>query len=161
MYFNGTDWVRLPAGTSGQLLRTSGTGGAPYWFNAGSTLLGTLTIPGAAGAAFSINIGSLTNYKFLQVLFRDLDPSSTSTSRAIRLGSGSTAGTYTDVSAVGTTLKTIFVLVELSTGWAYSADAGSPGGQCYITNATSTVFVSASGNFGSTGTNQVAFYGLI
>ena len=29
MYYNGTDWVRFAAGTSGQVLQTTGT--APIW----------------------------------------------------------------------------------------------------------------------------------
>lgn len=31
LYFNGTDYVRLPAGTSGQYLKTLGAGGNPLW----------------------------------------------------------------------------------------------------------------------------------
>ncbi len=31
MYYNGTDWARLAAGTSGQVLKTGGTGADPSW----------------------------------------------------------------------------------------------------------------------------------
>lgn len=31
LYFNGSDWVRLGAGTSGQVLRTQGAGSNPIW----------------------------------------------------------------------------------------------------------------------------------
>ena len=31
LYYNGTDWVRLGAGTSGQVLQTGGTGANPSW----------------------------------------------------------------------------------------------------------------------------------
>lgn len=31
MYYNGTDWTRLAAGTSGQMLKTNGTGANPSW----------------------------------------------------------------------------------------------------------------------------------
>lgn len=31
LYYNGTDWVRLGAGTSGQFLQTQGTGANPQW----------------------------------------------------------------------------------------------------------------------------------
>ena len=31
MYYDGTNWVRLPAGTSGQVLQTNGSGSAPTW----------------------------------------------------------------------------------------------------------------------------------
>ncbi len=36
MFYNGTDWVRLGAGTSGQILQTQGAGANPVWTNAGS-----------------------------------------------------------------------------------------------------------------------------
>lgn len=35
MYYNGTDWVRLGAGTSGQFLKTQGAGANPTWAAAG------------------------------------------------------------------------------------------------------------------------------
>ena len=31
LYYNGTDWVRLGAGTNGQFLKTQGTGANPNW----------------------------------------------------------------------------------------------------------------------------------
>ena len=31
LYFNGSNWVRLPAGTSGKVLQTNGTGANPSW----------------------------------------------------------------------------------------------------------------------------------
>lgn len=34
-YFNGTDWARLGAGTSGQFLKTQGAGANPVWASAG------------------------------------------------------------------------------------------------------------------------------
>lgn len=36
MYYNGTDWVRLPAGTAGQVLQTNGSGANPNWVDAAS-----------------------------------------------------------------------------------------------------------------------------
>ena len=36
LYYNGTDWVRLGAGTSGQVLQTGGTGANPSWVDASS-----------------------------------------------------------------------------------------------------------------------------
>jgi hypothetical protein len=35
LYFNGTNWVSLPAGTSGYFLKTQGTGANPIWASAG------------------------------------------------------------------------------------------------------------------------------
>ena len=31
LYFDGSNWVRLPAGTSGQFLKTLGSGADPAW----------------------------------------------------------------------------------------------------------------------------------
>ncbi|MEK7721808.1 MAG: hypothetical protein AAB359_05410, partial [Elusimicrobiota bacterium] len=31
MYYNGTSWVRLAAGTAGYVLKSGGTGASPYW----------------------------------------------------------------------------------------------------------------------------------
>lgn len=36
LYYNGTDWVRLGAGTSGQVLQTGGSGANPSWTNISS-----------------------------------------------------------------------------------------------------------------------------
>jgi hypothetical protein len=33
-FFDGTNWVRLPAGTAGQVLSTQGAGANPHWINA-------------------------------------------------------------------------------------------------------------------------------
>ena len=37
LYYNGTDWVRLGAGTSGHFLKTQGTGANPVWAESGGT----------------------------------------------------------------------------------------------------------------------------
>jgi len=45
LYYNGTSWVRLGAGTSGQYLKTNGTGANPSWGTVTSKLLGqTMTV---------------------------------------------------------------------------------------------------------------------
>jgi hypothetical protein len=54
MYYNGTDWVRLAAGTSGYLLKTNGAGANPSWTASATvaadsqtfTTSGTWTKPG-------------------------------------------------------------------------------------------------------------------
>jgi len=47
LYFNGSAWVRLPAGTAGQRLQTNGAGANPSWVDAGTTAIaeqtGTIT----------------------------------------------------------------------------------------------------------------------
>ncbi len=54
IYFDGTNWVKLAPGTSGQFLKTLGTGANPAWGSAGSgsgdiTKVGSMT----TGAAFA------------------------------------------------------------------------------------------------------------
>jgi hypothetical protein len=39
LYYNGTSWVRLGAGTSGQFLKTNGSGANPAWATISSSLL--------------------------------------------------------------------------------------------------------------------------
>ncbi|QQR80576.1 MAG: hypothetical protein IPJ69_15025 [Deltaproteobacteria bacterium] len=52
MYYNGTDWVRLGAGTAGQFFQTQGTGANPAWADAGDiTGIGSMT----SGLAFGDN----------------------------------------------------------------------------------------------------------
>ena len=61
MYYNGTDWVRLGAGTSGQFLQTQGTGANPTW---ASGAAGTITAVGnvASGAAFNGTAGTILTF---------------------------------------------------------------------------------------------------
>lgn len=76
MYFNGTDWVPLPAGTNGQFLKTQGTGANPAWsnnpyntsFNTTAGALGllritdgnsTLSIPKAEISPIQVAFGSI------------------------------------------------------------------------------------------------------
>lgn len=65
MYYNGTDWARLAAGTAGQLLQTNGAAANPSWVNASTpqftksftstnqtiTSAGLLTLAHSLGAA--------------------------------------------------------------------------------------------------------------
>ena len=53
LYFNGTNWVRLGAGTSGQALVTAGAAANPYWGSpsvAGATSIANLATLNDAGA---------------------------------------------------------------------------------------------------------------
>lgn len=70
MYYNGTDWARLAAGTNGQYLQTQGAGANPLWSSissGGMTLLGTITT--TSGTSFSLTGLTLTNYKSLVLVF--------------------------------------------------------------------------------------------
>ncbi len=64
MYYNGTDWARLGAGTSGQFLKTLGTGANPAWAadnNSGGTVTsvsGTSPISSSGGNTPAISIAN-------------------------------------------------------------------------------------------------------
>jgi len=62
MYYNGTDYVRLAAGTSGHFLQTQGAGANPQW--AASSGSGDITSVGdvASGAAFDGTQGTLLTF---------------------------------------------------------------------------------------------------
>ena len=55
MYYNGTDWTRLGAGTSGQYLKTQGTGANPVWANVsgGSPTITRYTATNSPGAGMA------------------------------------------------------------------------------------------------------------
>lgn len=53
LYYNGTAYARLAAGTSGQYLKTQGTGANPTWANLGTLGTADETITGTNGAAYT------------------------------------------------------------------------------------------------------------
>ena len=55
LYFNGSYWVRLPAGTAGQVLKTQGTGANPVWGDAAAGLTLTELAGGEAHQVTNIN----------------------------------------------------------------------------------------------------------
>lgn len=57
MYYNGTDWVRLPAGTSGQVLRSNGAA-APSWATPTTVIFSVEFV----SADTSFSNGSLTTF---------------------------------------------------------------------------------------------------
>ena len=59
MYYNGTDWVRLAAGTSGQVLRTNGAGANPAWGS--SSLIETSTGGVGYGTGSGGTVTQITN----------------------------------------------------------------------------------------------------
>jgi hypothetical protein len=69
MYYSGTDWVRLGAGTSGQYLKTNGAAANPEWATVSSTggadVLGTIAT--TSGASASLGSLVLTDYKVIEL----------------------------------------------------------------------------------------------
>lgn len=55
LYFNGNYWVRLPAGTAGQVLKTQGPGADPAWGEAAAGLTFTELAGGEAHQVTTIN----------------------------------------------------------------------------------------------------------
>lgn len=78
MYYNGTDWVRLAAGTSGHFLKTLGAGANPIWDAAG----GSISEPSAQiVVGTGSGVDSYSDFKF--------------TSPVLSLGVNTGAGTST------------------------------------------------------------------
>ncbi|HTY13067.1 MAG TPA: hypothetical protein VMD02_02640 [Candidatus Omnitrophota bacterium] len=55
LYFNGSNWVNLPAGANGYLLETRGLGQNPVWVNALWSRTGTILSPSNVGDEVSLN----------------------------------------------------------------------------------------------------------
>ena len=69
MYFNGTDWVRLPAGASGQSLVTSGTSGAPSWAYKGHTFIKSVSATSATTMVLNNFPMALSNFRQVYIIF--------------------------------------------------------------------------------------------
>lgn len=54
LYYNGSSWVNLPAGVSGQLLRTQGNNANPVWATAGAGTVTTVSVVTANGVSGSV-----------------------------------------------------------------------------------------------------------
>ena len=80
MYFNGTDWVRLPAGASGQVLRTSGTSGAPSWAYKGHTFIKSVSATSATTMVLDSFPIALTNFRQAYLVFVGVSNNEPSTS---------------------------------------------------------------------------------
>lgn len=70
MYFNGTNWVRLGAGTSGEFLKTQGAGANPVWAVAGGGGAWELvTRTAITGTVSSVDFASLeAGYVYMFVI---------------------------------------------------------------------------------------------
>ena len=57
LYYNGSDYARLAAGTSGEFLKTQGSGANPVWASAGATAVTKQSLSGASVTFSSIPSG--------------------------------------------------------------------------------------------------------
>jgi hypothetical protein len=73
LYYNGTSWVRLGAGTSGQYLKTNGTGANPSWSSVTSSILQVKRV--IKSDTFSTSSNTLTDITGLSI---DFTPTSSS-----------------------------------------------------------------------------------
>jgi len=105
LYFDGSNWVQLPPGTSGQLLQTQGAGADPQWFTSTSTdelvkvtsndttpgFLADKLITATSGVAFTeVNNGGDEDYRL------DVDSASTTGQGLIELATQGEVDTGTD-----------------------------------------------------------------
>lgn len=93
LYYNGTDYVRLPAGTSGHFLKTNGAGANPAW---AATVSGSMVFVNSgtfSGAATATLIDqSLAAYSHV-IIYLDVKPAS-SGDVLVRLNDDATAADY-------------------------------------------------------------------
>lgn len=154
MYYDGTNWVRLAAGTSGQFLKTNGAAANPAWANS-HTLLGTMTAATAPTITLSVTLGS---YKFLKLVFDGVSHTN-GASINIALNSSTISG-----AASSSSVFYGIVDIDLSNG-VFTAGVDPAGtvtvrlGKSTVTTSTTTLTLSltSSGNFDA---GSVKVYGI-
>ena len=153
LYHNGTAWVRLAAGTSGQFLKTNGAGANPAWASqavGGMTLLATLaTTSGASVPSGTLN---LTPYRRLFVSFNGISAANSSAVLSLNGVTPVTMGT-----APSTT--SLWVDIDLATGLGLRITSSAAGGDAYgITTATTSFSVAVAATTFDAGSVQI--YGV-
>lgn len=100
LYHNGTTWARLGAGTSGQYLKTLGTGANPAWADASGawTLIGTYT----ASSSATLGVTGLSGYKAIRITVCSIKPATDAANLKLEFSNdnGSTHGVQTDTQQV-------------------------------------------------------------
>lgn len=83
IYFNGTNWVSLAAGTSGQLLRTNGAAANPSWQTNGWTFVSKTTASNSA----TLDVTDLGSYSAIRITINSLLPATDNTQLLLRFSS--------------------------------------------------------------------------
>ena len=78
LYYNGTSWVRLGAGTSGQFLKTNGSGANPAWSTVSSDFVLLATTDASSSASVSFDGYFSATYKNYKVIISTALPASDS-----------------------------------------------------------------------------------
>lgn len=162
MYYDGTNWVRLAAGTSGNFLKTNGAGAAPSWAAASGssdsmTLLGSITT--TSGTSQSLSSLNLTTYKKLYLVWNQVSATS---------AASFTLGGVTATKANGTAAGTLKGMLELdllmgyfysvTTGGGLGATEGATWGETSYTTASTSITVAPSA--GSFDNGAIYVYGV-
>lgn len=155
IYFNGTNWVSLAAGTSGQALQTNGTGANPSWATTSKwVLVETRSVNSSSDQTFT-NLGA---YQALRITLVRMVPASNS-AISLRLSSDNGATTIsgsssfawsgaryaaTNPATVSANSNSDFNLLNGSVG---SSDAGGFNAEIHLYNfnvaATTSFFVNS------------------
>jgi hypothetical protein len=153
LYYNGASWVQLSPGTSGQYLRTQGTGANPLWAQLGIRSTGT--------GAFDVLLANTENLTANRTLTLTLN----NASRTVNLGgnltladsfttSGAFPITFTATGATSLTLPTSGTLLSDSTSTLQIAYNNGP--SIVTAAATDILFTLTSGGFTVNGAGTIA-----
>lgn len=159
LYYNGSAWARLPAGTSGQFLETQGGGANPQWANSAAfTMGGTYATPINALMALDCGSASTTAGSFTKIHEIACPASMPTTTLTILINGYSSTSSYAahfqvwkNGSAVGTDHSTTNISSSPAT---FSDSISFTGGdkiQLYAYNAYGTPDTANCNNFGVQG----------
>ncbi|HRP02967.1 MAG TPA: hypothetical protein PLE30_10015 [Candidatus Kapabacteria bacterium] len=135
MYYDGSDWVRLAAGTAGNLLQTNGVGSAPTWISPSASEIDPLYNADKANIVFdgdlaggdltgtypnpSINNGAVTNVKLAAGIDATKIANGTVNNTEYQYLDGVTSNIQTQIDdKLSNLLPTAYIFVGNSSGFA-------------------------------------------
>lgn len=167
IFYNGTNYTRLPAGTTGQVLKTNGTASGPEWGSADSmTLLGSIaTTSGSSGSVTGL---TLTDYQKIILVWSGVS-ATTYSGVTLYFSDGTSNYTIETFASSSSNVITGETHITLSTGffWSltsvqgpttYAAYSLSPtGGRCRLSTSSTSITIGTSGTFDA---GSVMVYGV-